>query len=196
MAQTHSPLVSLGSPVLIVGAAYSGKSALANSALKQNENAVVLGTTDSSEEAFAPRLTELKAQRPAGWQLVEPPAFLDGSLARTLGSQLSTKPQVLVDSLSQWLATMLVQDASKYSLGQMEKRIDAEIYTLEETLRRERLPEVRIVLVSSEVGSGTVPQSALERLFRQSVGRLNMRIAEVCATVVQVVAGIPVVIKK
>jgi adenosylcobinamide kinase/adenosylcobinamide-phosphate guanylyltransferase len=48
-----------------------------------------------------------------------------------------------------------------------------------------------IVLVSSEVGLGVVPSTRSGRLFRDQLGTLNASLAERCAEVVLLVAGIP-----
>jgi len=45
------------------------------------------------------------------------------------------------------------------------------------------------------VGAGTTPPFALERLFRQSLGRLNMRLAQILPQVVLLSAGLPLVMK-
>jgi adenosylcobinamide kinase/adenosylcobinamide-phosphate guanylyltransferase len=51
------------------------------------------------------------------------------------------------------------------------------------------------VLVSNEVGSGIVPDSALARCFRDLQGQLNQRIAARAERVVLMVAGLPLMVK-
>jgi adenosyl cobinamide kinase/adenosyl cobinamide phosphate guanylyltransferase len=48
-----------------------------------------------------------------------------------------------------------------------------------------------LVLVSAEVGLGVVPGTRSGRLFRDQLGALNASLAERCASVVLLVAGIP-----
>jgi adenosyl cobinamide kinase/adenosyl cobinamide phosphate guanylyltransferase len=52
-----------------------------------------------------------------------------------------------------------------------------------------------MVLVSSEVGMGVVPESRSGRLFRDELGALNTRLAAACDEVVLVVAGLAVRLK-
>jgi len=52
-----------------------------------------------------------------------------------------------------------------------------------------------LVIVSNEVGLGIVPDNALSRQFREAQGRLNIALAAQADCVVQVVAGLPMVLK-
>jgi adenosylcobinamide kinase/adenosylcobinamide-phosphate guanylyltransferase len=52
-----------------------------------------------------------------------------------------------------------------------------------------------VVIVSNEVGQGIVPDNALARQFREAQGRLNIALAAQSEMVVQVVAGLPNVLK-
>lgn len=52
-----------------------------------------------------------------------------------------------------------------------------------------------LVIVSNEVGMGIVPDNALSRQFREAQGRLNIAVAAQADCVVQVVAGLPLVLK-
>jgi adenosylcobinamide kinase/adenosylcobinamide-phosphate guanylyltransferase len=52
-----------------------------------------------------------------------------------------------------------------------------------------------VVIVSNETGLGIVPENKLARRFREAQGRLNIAIAAQADTVVQVTAGLPLVLK-
>ena len=52
-----------------------------------------------------------------------------------------------------------------------------------------------VVVVSNEVGSGVVPATVSGRLYRDTLGRLNVGVADVSTDVVLVVAGQPLVLK-
>ena len=52
-----------------------------------------------------------------------------------------------------------------------------------------------ILVVSYETGMGIVPENALARRFREAQGRLNITLAARADRVVQVVAGLPNVLK-
>jgi len=184
---------TLPSPIFVIGAAHAGKSRFAHGLLCEDQETTVIGTADPGEPAFAPRLNELKSMRPGHWAHYEVAPSEAHHLPRNLGKILATTPQVLVDSVSQWVAAMLVTDVGKYDITQMQQRLDTEFYTLLETVARPR--PGRLVLVSSETGAGTVPPAAVERLFRQSTGRINCQLAEACASVVFMSAGIPLLMK-
>ena len=51
------------------------------------------------------------------------------------------------------------------------------------------------MIVSNETGLGIVPENALARRFREAQGRLNIALAARADTVVQVTAGLPLVLK-
>ena len=52
-----------------------------------------------------------------------------------------------------------------------------------------------MVIVSNEVGQGIVPDNAMARQFREAQGRLNIALAAQAEVVVQVIAGLPQVLK-
>jgi len=52
-----------------------------------------------------------------------------------------------------------------------------------------------VIVVSNEVGQGIVPEAALGRRFREAQGRLNIALAAQADLVVQVIAGLPQVLK-
>ncbi|WP_010140009.1 bifunctional adenosylcobinamide kinase/adenosylcobinamide-phosphate guanylyltransferase, partial [Oceanicola sp. S124] len=52
-----------------------------------------------------------------------------------------------------------------------------------------------LVTVTNEVGQGIVPADPLTRRFREAQGRLNIALARQADCVVQVVAGLPNVLK-
>ncbi len=55
--------------------------------------------------------------------------------------------------------------------------------------------EPHLVMVTPEVGMGVIPEHRSGRLFRDEIGLLNGRLAEVCDQVVFVVAGMPLRLK-
>ena len=53
-----------------------------------------------------------------------------------------------------------------------------------------------LIIVTNEVGLGLVPPYKLGRLFRDSLGRANQKIAKVADEVIFMVSGIPLYVKK
>jgi adenosylcobinamide kinase/adenosylcobinamide-phosphate guanylyltransferase len=180
------PLAALPSPLLILGAAHSGKSELAIAALSADLEATVIGTAGLAD--LEGRIDKLKSLRPASWKHAEGHELND-----YLTQSLQDSRQILVDSINQWLANVLLESWNKYDLTQQEVRLQIEIKTFCETMQRH--PDHRFVIVSSEIGAGVTPPQELSRFFRQLLGRLHQQIAREAASVVQVVAGIPLLIK-
>ncbi|MCX6130653.1 MAG: bifunctional adenosylcobinamide kinase/adenosylcobinamide-phosphate guanylyltransferase [Proteobacteria bacterium] len=174
----------------MIGAAYTGKSELAIRTLQPELSSLVIGTADLSEGLLAARVAELRRQRPSHWQHLEGV----GDLGEQLQKSAPLYPQILLDSINQWVANLLLTRCQKYSLEQLtllcEKEMHDFVHSLQ-TLRRES----RIIMVSSEVGAGITPPKPIARLFRQMVSRINCRLAEQCESVLLVSAGIPLLIK-
>jgi adenosylcobinamide kinase/adenosylcobinamide-phosphate guanylyltransferase len=61
-----------------------------------------------------------------------------------------------------------------------------------ETLRNLSTP---VVLVSNEVGSGVVPPTAVGVLFRDVLGEINQKVAQVADNVLVMFAGLPLALK-
>ncbi|MBO6010414.1 MAG: bifunctional adenosylcobinamide kinase/adenosylcobinamide-phosphate guanylyltransferase [Oscillospiraceae bacterium] len=93
-----------------------------------------------------------------------------------------------------------------YAENEMTDRMETDapvLYGLEEIVRAE--PEKADALVEPlcrrelvlccEVGSGVIPGSREERVFREKTGRLCVLLAQRADAVVRVVAGIPAAIK-
>ena len=85
--------------------------------------------------------------------------------------------------------TLAVWDAPS---AEWARALDAEFDAVVDALAARREPAV---LVSNEVGLGLVAPHRSGRIFADSLGRLNQRVAAVCDRVVLVVAGQSLVIK-
>lgn len=180
----------LPAPILVIGAAHTGKSEYVSTLFDRTAPAVIIGTGTVDEPSFADRRAELMRTRPRGWRTIETCDDIPGVIQKELG----TGEQIIVDSINQWIAAQFVGRASKYSPDQISQQLEAEWESLLAILRSPPM-RTRIALVTSEVGAGTTPPGALERAYRQTMGRLNTRMAACCASVVLMSAGIPMVIK-
>lgn len=176
------------SPVLVIGAAYTGKSELAHHACQAELKTLVIGTADISEGLLQARVEELRRQRPPSWEHVQG----DEDLGRQISEASERYEQILLDSINQWVAFHLLQNMQKYSLEQLGQHIE---FLARDLVRAVEKSPARIVLVSSEVGAGITPPKAIARHFRQLVSRINCQLAAVCPSVVLVSAGIPMMIK-
>jgi len=187
---TKSRDAELATPLLVIGAAHTGKSVLAMDQLDRNQPAAIIGTGDVDEVAFGSRLAELRSLRPPHWHVTESMVDIPKYAEELMGKY----PQVLVDSLNQWVAATYVLLSPKYSIDQIEAQLELEFKRLLELVKKPG--KCRLVFVTSEVGAGTTPPQPLERAFRLTMGRFNTRIAAACSSVVLISAGIPLVLKK
>ena len=96
------------------------------------------------------------------------------------------------------------------SLGYTDEEMSSEVFSdvpvviaLEEMVRRdpenvESLLEPlcdKEVVICCEVGSGVIPLAKEDRIFRETTGRLCVKLAQRADAVVRIVAGIPMAIK-
>lgn len=165
---------------LILGGARSGKSRWAEQRACASGLAVsLIATATADDEEMHERIRQHRAERPAGWRVLEEPLALADAL------RASTAPErcVIVDCLTLWLSNLLAVD---------EARLRRETVALLHCL-----PELqgRVLLVSNEVGWGIVPDNPLARRFRDEAGRLHQQLAEICERVTLVTAGLPLSLK-
>jgi adenosyl cobinamide kinase/adenosyl cobinamide phosphate guanylyltransferase len=92
----------------------------------------------------------------------------------------------MVDDVATWLTGVI--DAAGAWEGAGLDLVRRECATLVEAVA---VTQAELVLVSSEVGLGVVPQTRSGRLFRDELGALNAALAGRCDDVFLLVAGIP-----
>lgn len=167
--------------VLITGGARSGKSVLAESMVGPDAATYVATSQASPDDPeWEARVALHRARRPDTWTTLE---TMD--LVGVLNADDPTP--VLVDCLAVWLARTLDEvEAWSATTGFAEclvERTDALVAAVRDTTRD-------VVLVTNEVGSGIVPGDPGSRLYRDELGRLNARIAQVCDEVWLCTVGI------
>ena len=169
------------SRVLVLGGARSGKSAHAESLLADRPEVTYLATSapPAGDDAdWAARLAAHRARRPAGWTTVE----------TTAPSELLRGGTILVDSITTWVAALLDQTGvwadEPGSAERLAGRCDALVNAWTMT-------PAHVVAVSDEVGLGVVPETRAGRLFRDTLGEVNQRLAGTADEVWFVVAGLP-----
>lgn len=167
---------------LVLGGIRSGKTAFAERLASDTNNSVVyLATATADDDEMRSRIQRHQQQRPLAWGLEEEPLALASVLARH--TQAQNAPCLLVDCMSLWLSNLL--------------------HAGEETFAREReafLEHVsrypgELVIVSNEVGLGTIGMDPLTRRFADELGWLNQSLAALSDKVVMSVAGLPMVLK-
>lgn len=168
---------------LVLGGARSGKSAYAESLAGPGAvRYIATAIPDPADTDFAARIAAHRARRPADWTV------LDGADPAAVLS--ATHPgATLVDDIGTWLTARLDARAAWDSpRGTIEPEMDALVSAVA------RYPG-RLVLVTPEVGLGVIPATRSGRLFRDEIGTLNQRLAQVCDEAYFVVAGLPMRLK-
>ena len=167
---------------LLLGAAGSGKSAVAERLLAAEPEVSYLATgpgpDPGADPEWARRVAAHRARRPSWWRTVEA-TDVPAALA-------AADVPVLLDSLGTWLTGALHRAGAWDSDPGWRDRLDAEVGGLVEAWRQVPVPAVA---VSEEVGWGVVPDAASGRLFRQELGALNQRLAGQSEQAWLVVAG-------
>jgi adenosylcobinamide kinase / adenosylcobinamide-phosphate guanylyltransferase len=169
-----------GQRTLVTGGARSGKSHIAESLATRHESVIYIATADRRDDdtEWQERIALHAQRRPAHWKVEE---------TRDIGSVLSERSAhecVLIDCLTLWLSGVM-DDHDAWQTGDLSAvthRIDQFLEALAST-------SATVVLVTNEVGSGIVPDTASGRLFRDLLGRLNARVGDVCDEVLMAVAG-------
>ena len=166
--QTESRVNSL---TLIIGGARSGKSAHAEEVARASGRPVLyVATATALDDEMRERIAMHRLARPPEWQTLE--TSLKVGAALVAHAQSLSGHVVLLDCI-----TLLV---SNVLLALLEAR--------------DRLAG-QWLIVSNEVGLGLVPPYLLGRLFRDTLGRANQRLARAADKVVFMVAGVPMVVK-
>ncbi len=164
---------------LILGGQRSGKSAYAEKrALEPSGKAAYLATAEAFDDEMRARIDAHRARRGEAWACVEEPLAL---AARVAGLTAPDRP-LLIECLGTWMGNLMHHGGD----------VESESRSLVETLDAARGP---VILVSSEVGLGVVPDNHAARRFADHLGALNQRLAARADHVVLVAAGLPVVLK-
>jgi adenosylcobinamide kinase/adenosylcobinamide-phosphate guanylyltransferase len=181
---------------LILGGARSGKSRLAQRLAAEAGRVSYIATASAgSDPEMLVRIERHRADRPYSWRTIEEPLALGIAVERAVRES----DAVLVDCLTVWLSNLFweyrsdapIQEAlSQEDLSQVEDAARAELQQVAVAARQSH-----VILVSNELGSGTVPEPAITRAFRDVHGLLNQWAAESADKVILTVAGLPLYLK-
>lgn len=163
---------------LVLGGASSGKSSFAERLVDfYNISKCYIATAQAFDDEMRAKIHAHKMARGADWTTLEVPHHLPRALAEIERDQV-----VLVDCATLWLSNRMLDESD----------LGSDINALLAALETCKNP---VIVVSNEVGQGIVPQTSLGRRFRVAQGQLNQRVAAKAELVVQVIAGLPQVLK-
>jgi adenosylcobinamide kinase/adenosylcobinamide-phosphate guanylyltransferase len=165
----------------ILGGARSGKSSYAERLIDSARDGngakpLYIATAEARDAEMVERIRLHRERRGSAWETIEEPVDLTGVLRANAGRI------ILVDCLTLWLTNLLLA----------ERDIAAEREKLIATIANF---SGAVVLIANEVGLGIVPDNALARRFRDEAGFLNQAVAQICARVIFMAAGLPMVMK-
>ncbi|MRU15199.1 bifunctional adenosylcobinamide kinase/adenosylcobinamide-phosphate guanylyltransferase [Roseovarius sp. A21] len=163
---------------LVLGGAASGKSAFAETLVKRAERSLTyFATAQIFDDEMRDKVSRHKATRGEDWYTIEEPLEVGAALAKIDADQA-----VLLDCATMWLSNHLL---AENDIAKAES-------ALFDGLAQCPAP---VIVVSNEVGLSVVPENALARRFRQAQGELNQKLAAEAELVVNVIAGLPQVLK-
>ncbi|MCU1604598.1 MAG: cobU [Modestobacter sp.] len=182
------------SRVLVLGGSRSGKSAHAESLVAGRDDVVYLATSigDPADAEWSARIAAHRTRRPASWTTLE----------TTAPSELLRRGTVLVDSITTWVAALMDEtgvwdtaDPGGAHAAEGAAGADAALERLaarcDALVNNWVMTPAHVVAVSDEVGMGVVPETRAGRLFRDTLGTVNQRLAATADEVWFVVAGLP-----
>jgi adenosylcobinamide kinase / adenosylcobinamide-phosphate guanylyltransferase len=166
--------------VFILGGARSGKSTFAlKEASKFEGKKAFIATAQALDDEMRLRIDNHKKERGNVWVTLEEPLYI----TRLMHDVKDLYDVVLVDCLTLWVSNIM---HTGFDINQAtDELIDA-------------IPEdcpTLFYIVSNEVGMGIVPENELARNYRDNLGYVNRKVAEVATDVYFMAAGIPLKIK-
>ncbi len=164
---------------LVLGGAASGKSRWSEKLVRgASENPLYIATAEAYDDEMRAKIAAHRKMRASDdWTTIEAPLDLAPALASAAPGQV-----VLLDCATLWLSNHMLADHD----------LEAAEEALIDALAACAAP---VVVVSNEVGLSVVPDNALARRFQRAQGNLNQRLAAEAGLVVQMIAGLPLVMK-
>lgn len=185
----------MGRKVFVIGGARSGKSAFAQTVVRESGlPATYVATAEPIDDEMKRRIERHKKDRPQVWPTVEAPY----AMPTKVGNCAVPGGAVLIDCLSVYTSNQVLMAMHTYhdtlsvaQLAEVESSIVSEARASLRACERADLA----VIVSNEVGLAIVPDNALGRAYRDILGRVNQVTANWADEVYFVVSGIPMRIK-
>jgi len=169
--------------ILLTGGVRSGKSRYAQSLAKGVKGRVYyVATAEALDAGMRKRITAHKKSRPRSWHTVEEPV----SVIRAVNSLPRGDKTVILDCLTLFISNLIHK-------GLSDAGIRSEVKGVVSALRKN---SSLAIIVTNEVGSGIVPDTALGRRFRDLQGAVNSMVAKEAEKVCLLVSGIPLYIKQ
>ena len=161
--------------ILVTGASRSGKSEWAEKlADKSDRQVVYVATSQNSrdDQEWQARIEKHRQRRSQQWQVIEEPKNLTQIIAQAKPNQC-----LLIDSLGTWVANLLELADQEWS------------QTSSELLAVLPHTQAQLIFVAEETGWGLVPAYKSGRIFRDRLGELTRKVANLADTTYLIAAG-------
>ena len=168
--------------IFITGGARSGKSRLAEELAESFGSPLAyIATCEPADAEMEERIARHRERRGHAWQTIEEPFALADVVRRHDGRFNG----ILVDCITLWLTNLLLGYNDPQQVLDDVALFSASFPTLKTPL----------ILVSSEVGMGIVPENSLARTFRDIAGEANELLAKAADEVYVMFSGLPLKLK-
>ena len=186
--------------ILIVGGARSGKSSFTERlAINSGRSVAFIATATAGDEEMRERIARHRAARSTTWHTIEEPLDLAGAVQRA--GKLADV--LLLDCMTLWLNNLFAQEFGQheseeghYTTGKLYDETALQEVEKLLAVARSLEPGKTLLIVTNEVGLGVVPAYALGRLYRDTLGYVNQRLARAAERVYLMVAGMGVDLKR
>jgi adenosylcobinamide kinase / adenosylcobinamide-phosphate guanylyltransferase len=171
--------------ILALGGTRSGKSRFGLATVRRfagDGRAWFLGTAWHGDPELDDRIRRHRSERPADWPTID--VGLD--LAEAIDATSPSEP-LLLDGFTLWLSGLLGDD-----VPDIDALLDGPVAEALAAIDARPGP---VVVVSDEVGLGTVPMHPNARAYRDLVGIAHQRLATLADSAFLFVAGQPITLK-
>lgn len=178
--------------VLVTGGVRSGKSKYAESLYKETDDVLYLATAKIIGEEMAIRVQRHREWRNQKWETHEGYRDLDEVIRQT------DKSNLLLDCVTIFTSNFMFEDEVPFEEKSHEEQEAVLAVILEQMtklIQAAKETDKSLVLVTNEVGNGIVPAYALGRIYRDYIGIINAKIAQMVDEVYEVKCGLPIRLK-
>ena len=176
--------------IFVSGGARSGKSTFVENWAKKNGNNILfIATAERIDEEMDQRINDHINNRPKSWDTLEKPL----NISESFSDNFKKYDTIILDCIN------LLSSNALLSLPENSNQAESDFAVMnqvEDILKIYKNDHATWLVVTNEVGLGLVPPYKLGRLFRDSLGRANQKIAAVADEVIFMVSGIPLYLKR
>lgn len=173
------------SVTLVLGGAQSGKSYYAQQLASHFERVTFIATARGTDTEMRKKIARHRRGRPSAWRTIEAPLDLEKSVC----AASRESDVVLIDCLTVYVDNVMSAGRKSKSKSDLKECINAVCEAI-------RKGEASVIVVSNEVGSGVVPPYRSGRAYRNFLGQMNQKVAQIADNVILMVAGVPMTVKE